>query len=290
MYTNLNPRTMGMNHHSFQVLLDAAHTSGFKGIEVPAGAFDTDEAAIQARTMMSDMGMRFGLIMAPADMYKIPDSEFDGCVKEFGQWAHRAKLAGCGRAYNHIWAGSDRFPYEENFDWHRKRLSKIYHVLHEEGIFYGLEFMGAKTVRDSFRHHFIHSLVGVINLADSVSSEIGFVFDTIHWYTSGSRDDDLYFALNHLDRMVNLHLCCADATRSREDQDDRQRALPGENNTIDCARILRLFDQAGYEGPVIMEPMDPTVTRYSNMTALDAAKDAIACLHSVMAQAGIEDR
>lgn len=290
MYTNLNPRTMGMNHHPFPVLLDAAHASGFRGIEVPAGTFGTDEAAAQARTRMEDLGMRFGLIMAPTDMYKIPDSEFDSRVTEFGQWAHRAELAGCSRAYNHIWAGSDQFPYEENLTWHQERLSKIYHVLREEGILYGLEFMGAKTVRDSFRYPFIHSLMGILNLADSVSPEIGFVFDTIHWYTSGSRDDDLYFALSHLDRMVNLHLCCADSSRSREEQDDHQRALPGENDTIDCARILRLFDRAGYNGPMIMEPMDPTVTRYSKMTALDAAKDAIACLHRVMAQAGVEDR
>ena len=290
MYTNLNPRTMGMNHHSFQTLLEAACASGFKGIEVPAGAFETDGAAAQARTRMGELGMRFGLIMAPADMYKIPDSEFDRRVTEFGQWAHRAKLAGCSRAYNHIWSGSDRFPYADNLAWHQERLSKIYHVLHEEGLLYGLEFMGAKTVLDSFRYPFIHSLMGIINLADSVSSKIGFVFDTIHWYTSGSRDDDLYFALSHLDRMVNLHLCCADATRSREDQDDHRRALPGENDTIDCARILRLFDQAGYDGPVIMEPMEPAVTRYSRMTALDAAKDAIACLHHVMAQAGVDDR
>ena len=187
MYTNLNPRTMGMNHHPFPVLLDAAHASGFRGIEVPAGAFDTDEAAAQARTRMEDLGMRFGLIMAPTDMYKIPDSEFDS---------------------------------RENLAWHQERLSKIYHVLREEGILYGLEFMGAKTVRDSFRYPFIHSLMGILNLADSVSPEIGFVFDTIHWYTSGSRDDDLYFALSHLDRMVNLHLCCADSSRSREEQDD----------------------------------------------------------------------
>ena len=36
MYTNLNPRTMGLNHHSFETLLDAAYISGFGGIEVPA--------------------------------------------------------------------------------------------------------------------------------------------------------------------------------------------------------------------------------------------------------------
>lgn len=290
MYTNLNPRTMGLNHHPFPVLLDAACQSGFKAVEVPAGAFDTDQAAAQARVKMEDLGMRFGLIMAPADMYKIPDEEFDARVVEFGQWAHRASLAGCSRAYNHIWAGSDRFSYQDNFQWHAARLEKIYHVLSQEGIRYGLEFMGAKTVRDQFRYPFIHSLMGVLSLADAVSPEIGFVFDTIHWYTSGSRDDDLFYAVRHPERIVNLHLCNPDATRSREEQDDHIRALPGENDLVDCVRILRLFEAAGYSGPVIMEPMAPTTTRYSQMTALDAAREASDCLHRLFAQAGVQER
>lgn len=289
MYTNLNPRTMGMNHHTFEVLLDAARKSGFHGIEVPAGAFGTDAAAAEARKMMDDLGMRFGLIMAPTDMYKIPDNEFQKRVREFGEWAHRAKIAGCSRAYNHIWPGSDTRPYEQNFDWHRQRLQAIYHVLREEGVQYGLEFMGAKTVQAQFRYPFINSLMGIVNLTGSVSDEIGFVFDTIHWYTSGSREDDLQYALRHVQKVVNLHLCNADATRSREEQDDHWRALPGSNGTIDCAAIVKAFNDAGYMGPVIMEPMSPTVDRYSEMSALDAATEAIGCLHKVLQEAGVQE-
>ena len=290
MYSNLNPRTMGMNHHPFQILLDAAVVSGFRGIEVPAGAFDTDEAASEAREKMESIGMRFGLIMAPADMYKISDEEFADRVVEFGQWAHRPRLAGCSRAYNHIWPGSDRFSYRDNFDWHASRLSQIYHVLSQEGIQYGLEFMGAKTVRDQFRYPFIHSLMGVLSLADAVSPEIGFVFDTIHWYTSGSREDDLYYAVRHPERVVNLHLCNPDASRSREEQDDHIRAMPGENDLVDCVEILRLFEGAGYSGPVIVEPMEPTVGRYSRMDAADAARDAIGCIHRLFDLAGVRER
>ena len=287
MYTNLNPRTMGMNHHAFPVLLDAAYQSGFQGIEVPAGAFESDEGAAKARAVMEGLGMRFGLIMAPADMYKIADDEFQKRVLEFGEWAHRAKIAGCDRAYNHIWPGSDVFPYAQNFEWHSRRLAAIYHVLREEGIQYGLEFMGAKTVQDAFRYPFINSLMGVVDLAESVSPEIGFVFDTIHWYTSGSRMDDLFYAVRHVSRVVNLHLSNADDTRSREAQDDHRRALPDANDTIDCAAIVRAFAEAGYEGPVIMEPMSPSVDRYSTLPALDAAKEAIACLRAVLQRAGV---
>mgnify|MGYP005757621269 CR=1 FL=1 len=278
-----------MNHHDFDTLVDAAKRSGFRGIEVPAGAFDSDEAACCASNKMSDMGLRFGLIVAPADMYKIDDVEFDAKLLQFGQWAHRAKLAGCHRAYNHIWPGSNRYTYDRNFEWHVHRLAKIYHVLHEEGIQYGLEFMGATSVCRQFQYPFIRSLMGIVDLADAVSSEIGFVFDTIHWYTSGSREDDLWYALHHVQRAVNLHLSCADASCSREDQDDHIRAMPGENDTIDCVSILRLFDVAGYDGPVIIEPMEPTTKRYASMSAFEAASDAIACIRRLFYLAGIQD-
>jgi hypothetical protein len=47
VYTNLNPRTMGLNHHNFDSLLLSAYKHGFKSIEVPAGAFNTPKAATE---------------------------------------------------------------------------------------------------------------------------------------------------------------------------------------------------------------------------------------------------
>ena len=189
MYSNLNPRTMGMNHHPFQILLDAAVVSGFRGIEVPAGAFDTDEAASEAREKMESIGMRFGLIMAPADMYKISDEEFADRVVEFGQWAHRARLAGVQPGLQPYLARKRPvLPTATTSTGTPPVCPRSITSSPRRGIQYGLEFMGAKTVRDQFRYPFIHSLMGVLSLADAVSPEIGFVFDTIHWYTSGSRE------------------------------------------------------------------------------------------------------
>ena len=48
MYTNLNPRTMGLNHHPYEDLLAAAGKCGFGGIEVPAHAFGSVEKAREA--------------------------------------------------------------------------------------------------------------------------------------------------------------------------------------------------------------------------------------------------
>ena len=288
MYTNLNPRTMGLNHHDFDSLLLSAYKHGFKGIEVPAGAFNTPKAAAEAAKRMDELKMCFGLIMAPCDMYKVDDIEFEQSLKTFDKWAKLAQIAGCKRAYNHIWPGSNERDYEENFEWHVKRLNAIYKVLNDNGINYGLEFMGPKTIRDNFKYEFIHSLIGILSLTNEVDSSIGFVFDTIHWYCSGSNLDDLYYASMHPEKIINLHIC--DATSTREEQIDSIRAMPMETGIIDSVSILRILDEKGYDGPVIIEPMKPTTDKYANMPLDGAVKDAITRIHDVFALAGIDDR
>lgn len=287
MYSNLNPRTMGLNQYSFEELLTSASKNGFQGIEVPADAFGSVSAAKEAGKRLESLGMKWGLIMAPCDMYKVDDQTFENAVITFGQWAERAGAAGCTRAYNHIWPGSDTRDYDENFEWHHKRLNDIYHVLKESGISYGLEFMGAQTVMESFKYPFIRTVSGTMALADSVNREIGMVFDTIHWYTSGSKQDDLNLYLQNMNRVINLHLNDACPARTREQQIDRERAMPNEFGVINSTKIVQKFHQAGYAGPVIIEPMAPTTIKYENMPLDDAVSDAIQCLQKIFKDAEI---
>lgn len=58
MYTNLNPRTMGLNHHPYENLLAAAGKCGFGGIEVPAHAFGSVEKAREAGKVLESRGMK----------------------------------------------------------------------------------------------------------------------------------------------------------------------------------------------------------------------------------------
>ena len=69
MYTNLNPRTMGLNHHPYEDLLAAAGKCGFGGIEVPAHAFGSVEKAREAGKVLESRGMKWGLMMGPCDMF-----------------------------------------------------------------------------------------------------------------------------------------------------------------------------------------------------------------------------
>ena len=81
-----------------------------------------------------------------------------------------------------------------------------------------------------------------------MSEKISIVFDGIHWYTSGARNDDLYWALGHIDRVVNLHLDDASPFKTALEQWDRERALPNTTGAIDSTRIVKMFHERGYEG------------------------------------------
>lgn len=279
---------MGLNKYTYDELVPVAEKYGFEGIEMPAGAFDTIERARDAGYRLAGRGMKWGLIMAPCDLYRVDDQAFAEGLKTFAQWAERAQAAGCTRAYNHIWPGSNEREYEQNFSWHTARLRAVNHVLRENGIRYGLEFMGPQTVRDSFRFPFIHSQSGIMALASAVDNQIGFVFDTIHWYGSGSRLDDLYFAANNTDRIINLHLNDANPKYTRETQQDHERGLPMEHGIIDAVHVLKLIHRGGYNGPVIIEPMKPATDLYEKMPLEEAVASAGACLSSVLKQAGVK--
>lgn len=287
MYTNLNPRTMGLNHHSYEQLLEAASRYGFGGIEVPAHAFHSVEAAKGAGKILEDMGMKWGLMMAPCDMFLVEDEEFEAGLAQWARWLERARAAGCTRAYNHFWPGSDDRGYEENFEWHHKRLKRIFHIMKENGIRYGLEFMGAQTVCKQFKHPFIRTIGKTKALADSVSPEIGFVFDCIHWYTSGAKNDDLRLYLKHVERIVNLHLDDAYPGRGPGEQIDRERAMPNQSGIIDSTAVVRLFHNNGYKGPVIVEPMAPTTVRYGAIRLDEAVGEAALCLNHILKEAGV---
>ncbi|MDO4475172.1 MAG: sugar phosphate isomerase/epimerase [Lachnospiraceae bacterium] len=287
MYMNLNPRTMGMNKYSFEEVLGAAHKAGWQGIEVPAHAFGSLENAREQGKRLADMGMRFGLMMAPCDMFKVDDPTFEEALAQWARWLERAKAAGCDSAYNHLWPGSDDRDYSENFEWYHNRLKKIHHIMKENGIRYGLEYQGLPTINHTFRYPFICNLAGAMALADSVSHDIGFVFDCIHWHTSGGGNNDLYLFLNNIDRVVNLHLDDAFVGESTSDFIFKERAMPNETGVIDSTAIVRAFHEKGYDGPVIVEPMAPTTVRYENMDLNEAAKEAALCLARILKEGGV---
>ncbi len=144
-----------------------------------------------------------------------------------------------------------------------KRLEKLQEVFVNHGIQYGFEFLGPKELRVRHPHPFVHTISGVLSIADAAGGKTGFLFDTYHWYCGSGRLDDLYFAAQNCHRMVNFHLNDGVAGKSRDEQEDQVRAMPMTTGIIDAARIYQLFEKNGYKGPVMCEPMVPSTDRFA---------------------------
>ena len=84
-----------------------------------------------------------------------------GWPRRRASWARRGPRPTCPLARTS--ARSD-----ENFDWHVARLRPIAEVLRDEGCRFGIEYIGPKTYRAAFRHEFIHTLDGVMELIAAI--------------------------------------------------------------------------------------------------------------------------
>lgn len=295
MYSNLNPKHIGLTafmkpdwNYDFVEILDMAEKYGWQGIDAPMGVFGSVEKAKEMGMLVASKGMKWGLIPYPCDLFAVPDDQFVEGLKTLEVWGERAEAAGITRAYNHIWPGSNRFDYERNFEWHLARLNKIAKICNDHGIHYGLEFIGQDIERKNFKYDFIHTLSGAFALAKACDLRVGIVFDTIHWYSSGSNLDDLYLACQNVDMIVNYHV--NDATPNSTDyhtQSCYDRANPMESGIIDSAMVTKMLNKAGYDGPVMMEPMNPACNIWREGGLEFAVSDSIKWLNRMFEAGGV---
>ena len=264
---------------SVQELAPLVAKHGIKAINPPKEVLEDVKAAREAAKCAYDNGLKWGLLPMPVDFFSpdVTDEAFDAALEKLKVWAESGQRMGVKNAYNHVFPGSNEKEYDENFTWHAIRLSQINRVLSAHGIRYGLEFLAPWDLRKLFKHPFTHTIAGVLAIADSVSCDIGVVFDTYHWYTGGYNPDDLFYAAQHVDRMVGFHINDGVEGRPLEEQEDMTRAMPMTTGIIDAIKPYKLFISKGYTGPVVIEPMFPTYKRFMHIDAEDVVKEIAAC-------------
>ncbi len=258
MYTLFDPNQNGVKG-TLQEIVPLLVKHGIDGIAIPKGLLDDPAAALDAGKYLRDHGIRWGLMSMPADFYAedLSDDAFDAAIEKLKNWAGVAERAGVRYGYNHIWNGSNARDYDENFAWNVARVRRVAKVMNDHGIRYGLEFLGVETLRSSFRYPFLNTISGIFAIAAEAGFGCGFAFDTYHWYCGGANRGDVYWAAANVSNMAGFHMNDGVAGRSREQQQDMERALPMTSGVIDAALPYRAFADAGYAGPVMCEPMRP---------------------------------
>jgi sugar phosphate isomerase/epimerase len=185
-----------------------------------------------------------------------------------------AVAAGFERCSTYIWSWSDDRDFKANFEMHRLRLGECARVLAAHGCRLGLEFLGPRTLRDGRRYGFIHTLPGMLELADAIGTgNVGLLLDAWHWYTAGHAVEDITRCDER--QIVTVHVNDAPAGIPVDQQVDTVRCLPGESGVIDLAAFMGALQTIRYPGPVIVEPFSERVKRMSPNEALAATKASL---------------
>jgi len=250
VYRELSPGMIGVNV-PFDVAAQLAAKYGFQSLSLSDGII-REEGVERVRDVLARHGLRAGTSGMPVN-FRDDEETFERDIQTLPDVARMLSDAGCTRVLTWLRPYHETLPYQEHFEQLRRRTARICAVLQEYGIRYGLEFVGPETMRRGKPHPFIHDLDGILSLIEAVDApNLGILLDAFHWYTSAGTRQDLEGLSDDL--IVGVHVNDARRDRSREEQIDNERALPGETGVVDIATFLQTLQAIGYKGPVMAEP------------------------------------
>src|SRR5215203_2522531 len=286
MYATIGPHELGIRGLPLSDAIALARDTGFAGLsfDIRAAAQAIDEHGLAT---VQDQFAQAGV--QPA-IWNLPvawrDDQWQADLRELPRLAATARELGATRTATYMPSGSDERPFRENLDWHVARLRPIAEVLRDEGCRFGIEFIGPKTYRAAFRHEFIHTLDGVMELIAAIGTgNVGLLLDSWHVYTSGGTLANLARLTNH--DVVVVHVNDAPAGIARDEQIDTARTLPMETGVIDLVGFMRALRKMGYDGPVMPEPFSKRVNELAATDRLAAAREAAKSMDELWRAAGL---
>jgi sugar phosphate isomerase/epimerase len=265
MYMSWNARCVGLAIDPIESIGLAA-AAGFDAIDAPIrDIVDSGIDLDRFRKLMDESGIKGGAFPMPVD-WRGEDEVFRSSLKAFPRYAAAAKRLG------HVGAGTwvepETRPRESRFqaiDRQIQRLVAIARILADFDLRLGLEVIGVASFRSGRGEPLICKLADLDEILAPIRSScprVGIVADVFHLYAA---DEPLETCLKWgVEAIVTTHV--ADLPPRNRDEPigtdfdrslivDSIRGLPGENGSIDARSFLQILAEAGYEGPVIAEPL-----------------------------------
>jgi sugar phosphate isomerase/epimerase len=274
MYSTIGPEALGIRGLSLPEAIALARDTGFAGLSFNirlAAQAVADRGLDAVRAEFARAGVRPALWGLPVTWRD--EEQWEADLRDLPRLASVARDLGAPRTATYMPSGSDERPFQENFDWHVARLRPIAQVLRDAGCRFGIEYIGPKTFRAAFRHEFISTLDGLMELIAAIDvPNVGVMLDSWHLFASGG-------SLADLDRLTNedivvVHVNDAPAGIPWDEQIDTVRTLPMETGVIDLAGFMRALQRRGYDGPVMPEPFSQRVSDMAATDPLAAAREA----------------
>ena len=285
MFSSLNTNAIGIRDHNLEQTLALAQRCGYGGVD-----FNIREAAQLAgeqgvdwlRGLFAQYGQRPGNWGLPVN-WQGDDWEAD--VEGLPALAEVAVALGALRTTTWCPPHSPVREFDENFEWHRERYTRIAAALLPYGIRLGFEFIGPKSYPPAGDHLFIQDMPGMLRLCEAVGTgNVGLLLDAWHVHTSGGSMRDLATLSDAL--VVAVHVNDAPEGLRLESYDDHDRRLPTETGVIDLAGFMQGLAALGYAGPVTCEPFSARVNGMED--PVEAAQLVAGHMRRMWEQAGLE--
>ena len=269
MYKGLSPGAVGVSAATLEDRLDAAKIGGFGGVEInPSEIADLVDRhgkdAVAAR--FTDAGLQTAGFGLPVEWRGTQEAWEEG-LNNLPRLAAAAAAIGATRTMTWIMPCSNDREFEENREFHVTRFTPVAKILGDHGIALGLEFIGPKTLRDTQKYPFIHTMGEMLAMGREIGPNVGLLLDSYHWYTSHGAIEELR-ALTP-EQVVVVHVNDAPVGVAVDEQQDGVRDLPGATGVIDIAGFLQSLQTIGYDGPVTPEPFVNLSTLPSDTARLE---------------------
>jgi len=257
MYRSISFGAVNVNPGAgLEAAVKMAKKYDFKGIE--ASPHQVWEYGVeQSLRLFGDYGVVISGFGLPVHPIFANEQDWKKGVEDMPAQAKVMGEVGVDRCCIWLLNSSDDYDYEQNFEFHVKRLSPFAKILEDSGIRLGLEFIGTNVLLKKGKYPFISTAKKMLELGAACGKNCGLLLDAWHWYMSGG-SADLFDTIGDQKYIVNVHVNDA-PEGDRELLPDSPRALPGETGLIDMKFFMEGLVKLGYDGPVVTEPFSPVL-------------------------------
>ncbi|RJP26108.1 MAG: sugar phosphate isomerase/epimerase [Candidatus Omnitrophota bacterium] len=274
MYRNLGCGHIGVNAN-LRESIEYAAKFGFQGVNANIGELEKMEESQRRELVdfMKEKGIRFGVSGLPVE-FRRDEEQFHKDLALFPPRARILKSVGVDRITTWLLPGDNQLTYLQHFEQNRRRLTEAAQIMYDEGIRFGLEFVGPKTTRNRFRYPFAYTQREMMELADAIGTgNVGLLLDAWHWHTSHGTIEEIRELTNH--DIVEVHVNDAPAGVATDELVDNRRELPTATGVIDLKGFMNVLAAMEYDGPVTVEPFNQELSKMDNEPALQKTIEAL---------------
>lgn len=274
MKISLMPGTVGINVNANE-LIDLAIKNKFESIYPLINdlkKMSTMELSDYLDKMASN-SISFDVSILPVD-FSQTDSVFNNGIKVLKDYCKVMRKIDSVGFCRWIMPTSNNLTYLKNFKIHKERLKECAKIIGDNDMKLGLEFVGPKTLMARDQFSFIRTINELRELISEIDERnVGYQLDTFHLYCANHSIEDLRF-LNK-DDIIMCQLNDAVNGRTRDEQIDLERNLPGKTGLIDTAPFLNFLQEVGYDRTVSAEPFNKDLNKMNNEEAAKTTYDSI---------------